>query len=476
MKIKKKTKIVATIGPATESQEKLEALLTAGLDVGRINFSHGTFAENQKKLDNLRAAAAKTGIPCAVIQDLCGPKIRIGDFKAGNIVLKEGQTFTLTTDKVNGDENRVSVNYPKFAEEVSKGHMVYLQDGTKRLEIVEVKGNDVICKVVIGGELGSRRGVNLPHSNLSVSSLTEKDRADLEFGIKNKVDFVALSFVRKASDIQELRDILNARKCKAKIIAKIETPQALVNLDEILQLTDGVMVARGDLAIETPAENVPVVQKMIIAKCNNLGKPVITATQMLESMMKSPVPTRAETSDVANAIFDGTDAIMLSEETAIGDFPVEAVETMARIALDVENDPSYMEAQKSKRHMKDPALGVVDAVTSEAVDAADRIGAKCIVALTRSGTTATMIAGYKPVQPLIAFTPDEVTARQLLLSFGCLPTVSHKFSTFDNTISEVRKFVLKAKLADKGDKIVVVAGAPFNKKGVETDLMLVETI
>jgi pyruvate kinase len=476
MKIKKKTKIVATIGPASSSEEKLAALLKAGLDVARINFSHDGFAEHQIKVDNLRKASAKTGISCAILQDLAGPKIRIGDFKAGSIVLKEGQTFTLTTDQIVGDENRVSVNYPMFAKEVSKGHTVFLHDGRKQLEILEVKGNDVICKVIVGGEIRSRRGVNLPHSELSISSMTPKDHADIEFGIKNKVDFIALSFVRRPSDVQELRDVLDAQKSKAKIIVKIETPQALVNIDEILKLTDGVMVARGDLAIEIPAENVPMAQKMIIGKCNDLGKPVITATQMLESMIKSPVPTRAEVSDIANAIFDGTDAIMLSEETALGDFPVESVKMMARVALKVESDHSYMKAEKAKRHMKGLAMGVVDAVTSEAVDVADRLGAKCIIALTHSGFTAAMVARYKPVQPLIAFTSNETTSRQLLLSYGCIPTINRNFSTFNEAMDEVRKFAIENKIAKAGDKVVVVAGVPLNTHGVGTNLMLVETV
>jgi pyruvate kinase len=476
MKIQKKTKIVATIGPATSSEEKLSALLKAGLDVARLNFSHGDFAEHQVKVDNLKKAIVKTGISCAVLQDLAGPKIRIGDFKTGSIVLKDGQEFTLTTDNVDGDEKRVSVNYPLFAKEVSKGHAVFLHDGRIQLEILEVKGNDVICKIIVGGDIKGKQGVNLPHSDLSISSMTEKDRADIEFGLKNQVDFFALSFVRRPSDVKELQDILNAKKSKAKIIVKIETPQALANIDKILKLADGVMVARGDLAIEIPAENVPIAQKMVISKCNDLGKPVITATQMLESMVNSPVPTRAEVSDVANAIFDGTDAIMLSEETALGDFPVEAVKMMARVALKVESDHLYMKTEKSKRHMKGLALGVVDAVTSEAVDVADRLGAKCIVALTRSGFTATMVARYKPAQPFIAFTSDEIIARQLLLSYGCIPTINKNFSTFMDAMEEVRKFVLSNKIAKKGDKVVIVAGAPLNTHGVETNLMLVETI
>jgi pyruvate kinase len=299
--MEKKTKIVCTIGPATESHASLESLLRAGMNVMRLNFSHGDFSEHQTRVNHLKKAIETTGIPAAILQDLGGPKIRIGMFKTESVMLKEGAKFTLTTDKIEGDENRVSVNYPQFAKEVQKGHIIFLHDGKKKLEVLEVKGNDVITKVIVGGEIKGKRGVNLPDSDLSISSITEKDRADLEFGIKNKVDFIALSFVRRPSDITELRDILKARKSQAKIIAKIETPQSLLCIDEILALADGVMVARGDLAIEIPAEKVPAAQKMLIRKCNELGKPVITATQMLESMIKSPVPTRAEVSDVANA-------------------------------------------------------------------------------------------------------------------------------------------------------------------------------
>src|SRR5581483_3100132 len=252
--------------------EKLEALLKAGMNVMRLNFSHGDFNEHQNRVNNLKKDMAKTGIPAAILQDLGGPKIRIGTFKTESIVLKEGQKFTLTTEKIDGDETRVSVNYPNFAKEVKKGHIVFLHDGRKKLEVTDVKGPNVVCKVLVGGEIKGKRGVNLPDSDLSISSLTEKDRADLEFGIKNKVDFIALSFVRKPSDITELRDILKARKSKARIIAKIETPQALAHIEPILELTDGVMVARGDLAIEIPAEKVPAAQKMLIRRCNELGK------------------------------------------------------------------------------------------------------------------------------------------------------------------------------------------------------------
>ncbi len=338
MNFGKKTKIVCTIGPATSSVEKLTALVNAGMNVMRLNFSHGDFSEHQERVDNLRIVMKNTNKNIAIIQDLGGPKIRIGEFENGFINLKKGHKFILTTDPVIGNENIVHINYPLLPKEIKVGGYVLLHDGKKKLQVTEIEGNNVITKVIIGGEIKSKRGVNLPGAYLSISSITEKDKKDLEFGLKNKVDYFALSFIRRPSDILELREILKRNNSNAGIIAKIETPEALENIDEIIRLSDGVMIARGDLGIEIPAEDVPMVQKMLIQKCNNIGKLVITATQMLESMIKSPVPTRAEVSDIANAIIDGTDAIMLSEETTLGDYPVESVEMMTRIALRVERD------------------------------------------------------------------------------------------------------------------------------------------
>jgi pyruvate kinase len=473
--ITKKTKIVCTIGPATESQEKLEALLTAGMNVMRLNFSHGDFNEHQNRVNNLKKAMEKTAIPAAILQDLAGPKIRIGMFKTESIVLKEGAKFTITTDKIEGDETKVSVNYPNFAKEVKKGHIIFLHDGRKKLEVLDVKGNNVVCKILVGGEIKGKRGVNLPDSDLTISSLTEKDRADLEFGIKNKVDFVALSFVRRPSDITELRDILKARKSKAKIIAKIETPQSLEHIDEIIALTDGVMVARGDLAIEIPAEKVPAAQKMLIRKCNELGKPVITATQMLESMIKAPVPTRAEVSDIANAILDGTDAIMLSEETTLGDFPVQAVETMTRVALQIEG--GLIKERFYGTDFVNPAtpMKVGESVTSSAVRTANRVGAKYLVSFTESGYSGRMLSRYKPEQRIFVFTPNDVTYRQSILSWGTTPVLIERTGDFAKVMGIVRDHFLKSKLAKKGDKVVVTSGVPFGKV-IETSMLLVETI
>lgn len=332
----KKTKIVATIGPATESAEMLTELLKSGFNIMRLNFSHGDFAEHQNRIENLKKATGKTKIKALVLQDLSGPKIRLGEFKTERVDLKNGDMITITTEKIVGDETKISINYPLFPKEVKKGDHVMVDDGKKKFEVVSVKGEEVLCKILVGGNTKGRRGVNLPDSDLSVHALTEKDRADLEFGVKNKVDYMALSFVRKPEDIIELRDILKAKKCKAKIIAKIETPQAIKNFDKILKLADGIMVARGDLAIEVPFEKVPMYQKMMIKKANKAKKFIITATQMMESMISSPVPTRAEVSDVANAILDGTNAVMLSEETTLGKFPLETVRAMTKIAEEIE--------------------------------------------------------------------------------------------------------------------------------------------
>ncbi len=471
MKPVKKTKIVCTIGPATESYEKLSSLVDAGMNVMRLNFSHGDFAEHQKRVDNLRKLTAKTGDIVTIFQDLGGPKIRIGDFENGAIILKEGETFTLTTEKIIGNEKKVHVNYPLLPKEVKVGGYILLHDGKKKLQITGIKGNEVITKVIVGGEIKNRRGVNLPGAYLSISSITEKDRKDLEFGIKNELDYIALSFVRRPADVIELRELLKKAKSKAGIISKIETPEALENIDEIIKLSDAIMVARGDLAIEIPAEDVPMAQKMIIRKCNALGKPVITATQMLESMIKSPVPTRAEVSDVANAIIDGTDAIMLSEETTLGDFPVEAVSMMTRIAKRIEGE-IYTNKTISEY---DHSHGITDVVSRSAVLTAHELEAKTIVALTATGKTARMVSRYHPAEIITAFTTDETVARQLSLSFGCYPVVVPSFTSINTIVNTIKKIAPKKDIAKKGDKIVIVAGMPF-AKGQETNTILVESI
>ncbi len=471
MNLGKKTKIVCTIGPVTESEEKLTELVNAGMNVMRLNFSHGDFAEHQKRVDTIREVMKKTGKTVAILQDLCGPKIRIGTFKEKMIMLHEGQTFTLTTDEIEGTEEKVHVNYPELPREVKKGSIIMLQDGTKRLEVLEVKGNDIITKIMIGGRLSGRKGVNVPGANLSLSALTDKDRSDVAFGIQNNVDFVALSFVRRASDITDLRKILNDAKSDAHIIAKIETPEALNCIDEIIMAADGIMIARGDLAIEIPAEEVPLVQKLIISKCNAIGKPVITATQMLESMIKNPVPTRAEVSDIANAIIDGTDAIMLSEETTLGDFPIDAVKVMTRVALRVEKEVYTRDTIAEY----DSSHGITDVVSQSAVRAAHNVDAALIVALTRSGRSARMIARYRPAEHILALSDNQAHASKLMLTFGCYPMVAPTFKTVDEIMEIVRKVTLDTELVKKGDKVVIVAGMPFGT-AAETNMILVETL
>ncbi|KND49454.1 MAG: pyruvate kinase [Parcubacteria bacterium C7867-003] len=469
----KKTKIVATIGPKTESEEMLAKMLNAGMDVMRLNFSHGDFAEHQNRVDNLRKVIKKTGQSVAILQDLGGPKIRIGSFKTDEVILKVGQTFTLTTDDILGDETIVSVNYLLLPKEVKKGHIIFMHDGKKKLEVKEVKGKKVICKVLVGGEIKGRRGLNMPDSDLTVKSLTEKDLKDLEFGIKNDVDFIALSFVRRPSDIAELRKILDKRKSKAGIIAKIETPQAVSNIDEIISLCDGIMIARGDLAIEVPYEKVPGLQKMMIRKCNDAGKPVITATQMMESMIKSSVATRAEVSDVANAILDGTDAVMLSEESTLGDYPIEAVTVMRTIAKEMEKD--YPERAIVRVGEKGETK-VSDSVTSSVVKTAHDVGARVIVALTDSGFTARMVSRHKPHANILALSPNNHTSNKLNLSYGCIPVTVPLYNTIEDVIKIVKEHCLKEKLVKKGDKVVIAAGVPFNTKGLSTNMLLVQSI
>lgn len=469
----KKTKIVATIGPATESVEKLTALVEAGLNVMRLNFSHGDFAEHQKRVDNLRAVAKKTGTVLGILQDLGGPKIRIGEFYKDRVTLTPGEEFVLTTEKVVGDEHKAFVNYPNLPKELKKGGFVLLDDGKKKLQVLSVTDKEVRCKIIVGGETKSRRGVNLPGAYLKISSITEKDRKDLEFGLKNKVDFIALSFVRRPDDIIELKELLKKAKSESLVVAKIETQEAIENIDAILAVVDAVMVARGDLAIEIGPENVPLAQKMIIRKARLLGKPVITATQMLESMIKAPIPTRAEVSDVANAILDGTDAVMLSEETALGEYPVEAVQMMSTIALKVEG--SYPRKDILAKNFGKVDLVMSDWVSSSVVSTAENVKASYIVALTNTGRTARMISRFRPTHMIFAFSPSEKTCAQLSLSFGCIPVKTEPVKNLSDMLDDVEKYLLKKKLASKGEQLVVSAGWPVGKTK-DTNMLLVQEL
>mgnify|MGYP001566834180 CR=1 FL=1 len=472
---KKKTKIVATIGPATENAPAMTALAKAGMNVIRLNFSHGSYEEHRKSITLARAIAKKLGMPIAVLQDLQGPKVRIGDFYKERVMLKKGSIFTLTTKPLVGDEAKVHVNYARLPQKVRKGVFILLDDGKKKLRVISVGNNNIVCRVVAGGETKGRRGVNVPGVPLSLSSLTAKDKKDLAFGIAHDVDFVALSFVRSPKDIRELRAILTRARKDIGIIAKIESAEAVENIDAIIALSDGIMVARGDLAIEVPAEDVPLIQKMIIQKCNEVGKPVITATQMLESMITSPVPTRAEVSDVANSILDGTDAVMLSEETTLGAYPVEAVTVMANVALRIEPMLAQKRLLWRSKNVKEGMTGTVDAVALAVVETAEKVGAVAIIALTETGLTARMVARFHPEQPIVAITPNERTFRKLALSSGCFAGIVKGFRDMDKVVAIIDAFVARAKIARKGEKVLITAGIPFGKVG-GTNTLLVHTI
>lgn len=461
----KKTKIITTLGPVTESKEVFGALVRAGANVARINMSHGSYEEQGRKIEMVRAVAQKEKRHLAVLFDLAGPKIRIGDFKESPIELVPGQEFILTGEKCEGDNTRVYFSYPHIETDIKKGMILMLDDGKKKLEVTKVVGQEIYTKVIVGGTTKSRRGVNIPGAYLSIDALTAKDKKDLAFGMTQNVEFVALSFVRTAEDIKGLRKLLKKYNSAAQIVAKIETEEAIENIDAIIDATDVIMVARGDLAVEVGPEKVPSLQKQIILKCNRLGKPVIVATQMLESMISSPVPTRAEVSDVANAILDGADAVMLSEETTLGKYPLEAVTMMTDIAMRTEEEIGTHRRYKVQHN-------TVDSISSSVVHNAEDVDAVAIVALTETGSTPKMIARYKPQQPIYVISPNEVSLRQLALVYGCYPLEQKAFKGVHDVIKEAGPLLIKKGYAKKGDRIVVCAGVPFGVTG-GTNLLMV---
>jgi pyruvate kinase len=473
MTLRQKTKIVCTIGPATGSSSIIEELIKAGMNVARLNFSHGTLEEHAGYIRNIRKAASKLNIPVAILQDLAGPKIRTGKLKKKEVQLKEGTDFTLTTAKVPGDEHSVSVNLPELTENVNRGDVIFLDDGDIKLEVVHTSPEAVRCRVIMGGTLGWEKGVNVPGVNLRIPSCTEKDFNDLLFGIEHAVDFVALSFVREAKDILRVRKFLKKRGADIPLIAKIEKWEAWENLNKILAASDGLMVARGDLGVEIPLERVPLAQKEIIRRCNHAGKPVITATQMLESMMNSPHPTRAEVTDIANSIFDGTDAIMLSGETAIGRYPVEAVQVMMKIALNTEAALPYSKMLLDKGADLEPQTD--DAISYAACHTAHQLGAAAIVAFTSSGSTARRVSKYRPGIPILAATPSPKQRRRLLLSWGVYPYEIAEPSDIADLLAQGARLSLETGVARKGDLIVITAGIPIGMAGT-TNLLKVERV
>ncbi|HTQ96681.1 MAG TPA: pyruvate kinase [Candidatus Acidoferrum sp.] len=459
--ISRHSKIVCTIGPATSSPAMIRKLMQAGMDVARLNFSHGSHEDHARCISLLREAAIERKRPISIIADLQGPKIRTGALAGGGtVLLRSGQRFVITTAKVLGDSTRVNTTFLPLPREVKRGDRVLLSDGLIELRVESTTRAEVVCHVVNGGILGEHKGINLPGIQLRVPALTEKDRADLKFALHHGADYIAVSFVRHPADVQLAKSIIRRAKKETPVIAKLEKPEAIENLDEILRVSDGVMVARGDLGVEMNPERVPVVQKNIIARARQHRRPVITATQMLESMTENPRPTRAEASDVANAIFDGTDAVMLSAETATGKYPVEAVGIMARIIEEAEAS-----IQEFPRPTSTEKLKVAETVAEIVCHASRELHMKLIAVFTHSGFTARLISRYRPLVPIIAFSPEAATRRRMALLWGVTPRRIVDIKKIDALPGITEKRLLEERLVRKGDVIGIVAGTPMGKRG-----------
>ena len=418
----RKTKIIATLGPVSNSPEMVKKLIETGMNAVRINFSHGSHESHGETINTVKKVREELGMPIPLILDTKGPEIRTKVLKEEPVKLEKGNKFILTTDDIEGDATKVSVTYEDFAKDLSVGATVLIDDGLIELKVLEINGNDVVCEVINSGMLGSRKGINLPNVSIKLPALTEKDIDDIKFGVKMGFDYIAASFIRSASDVLSIRKVLEENGgSDIKIISKIENREGVDNIDSILEVTDGIMVARGDLGVEIPFEEVPIIQKQLIDKCKAKGKLVVTATQMLESMITNPRPTRAEASDVANAIFDGTDAIMLSGETAKGSFPVEAVNAMVRIATKIESSIDYVEKFYNNATAK--TTNITDAISYATCTTANDLNAPCIVAVTKSGLTVREVSKYRPEAIILGLTPDERVQRQLNLTWGCYPSL-----------------------------------------------------
>ena len=473
-KIMRKTKIVCTIGPASESEEMLRALIKAGMNVARFNFSHGTHEEQKAKFERLISIRRQLNLPIATLLDTKGPEIRLRDFKDGKVELKEGQKFTLTTDEILGDASKVSITYKELPEDLTKGSTVLIDDGLIEMTVDEIRGNDIICTVKNGGPLSNHKGVNVPGTNLSMPFISEQDRKDIIFGCDMGFDMIACSFVRTADDIRQVKQILKEHDSHMMIIAKIESVQGVQNLESILDEADGIMVARGDLGVEVPFETVPVLQKQMIKMAEHEGKQVITATQMLESMIHNPRPTRAEAADVANAIYDGTTAIMLSGETAAGAYPIQAVQAMAHIAERTEVDIDYMR-RMMRRAVDGSKIDTTTAISHSACTISEDIKADAIITVTMSGFTAARLSRYKPTCPILACTTKSSVACRMNILFDVYPLIIQEEETasqlFDTAIHQARL----AGYIKPGDTVVITAGVPLGRSG-KTNMVRVETV
>lgn len=469
----RKTKIVCTIGPVTESEEMIGQLIASGMNVARLNFSHGDHAEHKKRIEGIKRVREKLGIPVAIMLDTKGPEVRLGYFKDGKAELEKGQRFTLTVRDIQGDSTLCSITYKELPNEVSFGSRILIADGVIELKVLAKTGTDVICEVVNGGTLGDRKNVNIPGATSKLPAITEKDIADLIFGIENEVDFVAASFIRKATDVLDIRKVLEENGGKyIKIIAKIENQEGCDNLEDILRVCDGLMVARGDLGVEIPTEEIPMIQKLLIKRANEIGKPVITATQMLDSMIRNPRPTRAEVTDVANSIIDGTDAIMLSGETAAGKYPIEAVRTMSSIAERTERELDY---GKSLHDFSGRKITVATAISHSSCTTAFELQAAAIITPTQSGSTARMISKFRPKAPIIAATAEKDVMRKLCLSFGVYPVSVPQSDVTDEIIELSVNAAVSAQLVKSGDLVVITAGIPSGVAGT-TNLIKVHIV
>ena len=469
----RKTKIICTIGPACESEERLKELILAGMNVARFNFSHGSHAEHEEKFDRIRRIRISMNMPIGTLLDTKGPEIRLRDFADGKVELVRGQKFTLTTKDVEGDASRAAITYKGLVNDVVPGTRILIDDGLIGMHVDEVTDTDIVCTVENGGFVSSKKGINVPGAELSMPFISEQDRADVEFGCRQGFDFIACSFTRTADDLREIREIISENGSRMQVIAKIESIQGVRNIEEILDAADGVMVARGDLGVEVPLEDVPVIQKRIIALAQKKGKIVITATQMLDSMMKNPRPTRAEAADVANAIYDGTSAIMLSGETAAGQYPAEAVRIMARIAERAEKDIDYRR-QREHLMLKEQGDDTTTSICHASCVIADETAAKAIVTVTISGFTARRLSRLRPGCPVIACTTNSRVACQMNLLFGVVPLIINMEDSEEALFTAAIRRTDMTGLVSKGDKIVLAAGLPLGESGNTNMLRVVE--
>lgn len=471
----RRTKIVCTLGPSSNSEEKIDELVRNGMNIARLNFSHGTHEEKGEVIDILRKVADRYDVSLPILADLQGPKIRVGMMKDGGQEIEKGDYITLVTDDIEGTSDRIPVDYEGLVDDAVEGNKLLIDDGLLELKVMKKNADSLVAQVMVGGTLKSRKGINLPDVDLSMPSLTEKDIEDLEFAVSRGVDYVGMSFVRSAEDIQEVISRVRAEGANAGIIAKIEKPEAVDVIDDIIEESSGIMVARGDLGIEIASEKVPMVQKKIIDRCRQAGKPVITATQMLDSMIENPRPTRAESSDVANAVLDGTDAVMLSGETAAGDYPVESLRTMEKICRSVEKDAPHIYNSLSYRKPEWKEKQVIESLAYSCVVLAENVEAKVISTITHSGSTARRIAKFRPRVPIVAFTESDEVRRQLGMVWGVRPVKIDEIFDTDKSVKLMEEYLKRHGLINIGERAIIATGMPIAKRG-HTNMIKVSTI